>query len=161
MKFFIRIGSVEKSIDTALNDDAMLSMISSRSALTALADNHGLRIVRTIGAYGLVGATSTEYIDTIWTAALECILSTNIAIQSIESADTPLGVLKATVGGDPEYPEIYVYIKRHDGVEIDLLAAEIKDDGDSVRAYLYGDTTREEYTKTYTWTADEISVEEE
>lgn len=38
--------------------------------------------------------------------------------------DTPLGKLCAIVGGDPKnYPEIFVYIERDDGIEIDLVAA--------------------------------------
>lgn len=76
------------------------------------------------------------------------------------SVDTPLGVLEATVGGDSMlYPEIFTYIRRPDGVEIDLVAVEIKKDEMFARAYLYGDTTTDQYTRTHDWSKDEINVE--
>lgn len=78
------------------------------------------------------------------------------------SVETPLGTLEATVGGDPaSYPEIFTYIIRPDGVEIDLVAVEVKKDEMFARAYLYGDTTTDQYTKTHDWSKDEIDVEVE
>lgn len=35
--------------------------------------------------------------------------------------NTPLGKLCAVVGGDPDYPEIFLYIERDDGIGIDLV----------------------------------------
>lgn len=74
------------------------------------------------------------------------------------SVDTPLGKLSAVVGGDPSYPEIYTYIEREDGIEIDLVACEVKPEENIIKGYLYGDTGRDEYTHTHVWTADEINV---
>lgn len=67
---------------------------------------------------------------------------------------THLGKLCAEIGGNPDYPEIFVYIRRDDGVEIDLVAAGVKDD--AVKAYLYGDTTRDDYTASHLWHPHEI-----
>ena len=75
------------------------------------------------------------------------------------SLETQLGTLEACLGGDPKYyPEIFVYIRRPDGIEIDLVAVEVKEEG-FARGYLYTDTRTEEYTKTIDWTADDINVE--
>lgn len=75
------------------------------------------------------------------------------------SVETQLGTLEACLGGDPQYyPEIFAYIRRPDGIEIDLVAVEVKEEG-FVRGYLYTDTHTEEYTKTIDWTADDINVE--
>ena len=42
------------------------------------------------------------------------------------SVETPTGVLTACVGGDEQnYPEIFIYLVRPDGVEVDLVAATI------------------------------------
>lgn len=76
------------------------------------------------------------------------------------SVETPLGTLEACIGGDrTNYPEIYTYLVRPDGIEIDLVAVAIKKDSELARAYLYGDTTREEYTKTFDWYKGELMVE--
>lgn len=73
--------------------------------------------------------------------------------------DIPIGKLCAVVGGNPEeYPEIYVYIERNDGVEIDLVAAGYEKQEAEVCAYLYGDTSTEEWTKKYKWSAEEINI---
>lgn len=76
------------------------------------------------------------------------------------SVDTPLGKLTACIGGDPAaYPEIFTYIVRPDGVEIDLTAAEVKLENNSAKAYLYGDTGTEQWTNCHQWTKDEINIE--
>lgn len=78
------------------------------------------------------------------------------------SVETPLGVLEATIGGDPHcYPEIFTYLVRPDGVEIDLVAVEVKKDEQFARAYLYSDTMVEQYTHTHDWSKEEINVEVE
>lgn len=76
------------------------------------------------------------------------------------SVETPLGTLEATIGGDPaSYPEIFTYIRRPDGVEIDLVAVEMKKDKMFVRGYLYGDTKTDQYTETHDWSQADINVE--
>ena len=75
------------------------------------------------------------------------------------SIATKQGILEACIGGDPDYPEIFTYLRRPDEVEIDLVAVEVKDEENMVRAYLYGDTMTDSYTKTHDWSAEEINVE--
>lgn len=76
------------------------------------------------------------------------------------SVETPLGVLEATVGGDPhDYPEIFTYLVRPDGVEMDLVAVEVKNEGKFARAYLYGDTATDQYTRTHDWTEAELNIQ--
>lgn len=72
---------------------------------------------------------------------------------------TPLGRLEACIGGDPECPEIFTYIVRPDGVEIDLVACEVKVEEDMAQAYLYGDTQTEAWTRSYQWTKDAINID--
>ena len=75
--------------------------------------------------------------------------------------DTPLGKLCAIVGGEPKnYPEIFVYIERDDGIEIDLVAAGVDIEDNCAKAYLYEDTSTDEYTKQHTWSEDEINISE-
>ena len=74
------------------------------------------------------------------------------------SIDTPLGKLCACIGGDADYPEMFTYIERPDGIEIDLVAADIKTDDLTANAYLYGDTSTEDWTKCHTWSADDINI---
>lgn len=74
--------------------------------------------------------------------------------------DTPLGKLCACVGGDSEnYPTIYVYIERNDSVEIDLVAAEVDLQTQEAKAYLYGDTATEDWTKKHIWSAAEVNIQ--
>ena len=78
------------------------------------------------------------------------------------SVKTSLGELTAEIGGDPyEYPEIFVYLKREDGVEIDLVCASMNITNNEMAAYLYGDTSTDCWTKKHTWTAEELNVEVE
>lgn len=75
------------------------------------------------------------------------------------SIKTPLGILTACIGGCPnDYPEIYIYLKREDGVEIDLVAADVNVETKTANAYLYGDTSTEEYTRHHMWNEDEINI---
>lgn len=74
------------------------------------------------------------------------------------SIDTFLGKLSACIGGDPTYPEIFVYIERQGGVEIDLVAAEVKSEEKVACAYLYEDASTEEWTKRYEWSEEEINI---
>lgn len=78
------------------------------------------------------------------------------------SVETPLGKLCAAIGNDPEnYPEIYIYIEREDGQEIDLVATEVNLDKNAAVAYLYGNTSTDEWTKSHTWSAEEIGIQDE
>lgn len=78
------------------------------------------------------------------------------------SVETSLGRLEACVGGDPEsYPEIFTYLVRKDGVEIDLVACEVNIEKDEAGAYLYGDTKTESWTKHHAWSKDEINIDME
>lgn len=73
------------------------------------------------------------------------------------SVKTTLGNLTACIGGDPEeYPEIFVYLTLDDGTEIDLVAAAVDVDERAVKAYLYGDIERDDWTKSHIWSEDEI-----
>lgn len=75
------------------------------------------------------------------------------------SIQTPIGQLEACISGSPsEYPEIYVYLTRPDGAEIDLLAAAVDLDTKVVKGYLYGNTRSDDWTKVHRWTPDEINV---
>lgn len=73
--------------------------------------------------------------------------------------DTPLGKLCACVGGDFDYPEIFVYIERNDGIEIDLVAAEVSIESKEAHAYLYGDTSTECWTRKHSWSEEAINIE--
>lgn len=74
--------------------------------------------------------------------------------------DTPLGKLCACVGEDQvNYPAIFVYIERLDRTEIDLVSAEVKPDLECVKAYLYGDTSTDQWTRNYRWSKEEINIE--
>lgn len=75
------------------------------------------------------------------------------------SVSTPIGKLTACIDGDPKnYPGIFVYLKRPDGVEIDLVAAEVDVETHNTRAYLYGDTSTDSYTRRYTWSESDINI---
>ena len=73
--------------------------------------------------------------------------------------DTPIGKLCAITNVADEWSEIYVYIERPDGVEIDLVAAEVDTDEKIVSAYLYGDTATEQWTQKHTWSAADINID--
>lgn len=84
------------------------------------------------------------------------------------------GTLCAEVGGDSDYPEIFAYLRRKDGVEIDICA--VQGDGivpegtdaedfdgqkgcnGGLKAYLYSDTSREDWTRCHSFSADELYI---
>lgn len=69
-----------------------------------------------------------------------------------------LGELYAEVGGDTEnYPEIYTFVRRPDGLEIDVAAVGGTEDG--VRVYLYKDTTTECYTDSFDLSKEDLLIE--
>lgn len=77
------------------------------------------------------------------------------------SIQTPLGKLTAVIGGDPDYPEIFIYLERPDGIEIDLTAVSTDGTDDQLTAYLYGDTSTDSYTREHKWSKEELNIEEE
>lgn len=80
--------------------------------------------------------------------------------QKIE-VQTPLGMLTACVGHDREnFPGIYLYLVRPDGVEIDLVLAEVSVATKQAKAYLYGDTSTDQWTGQHIWRESEINIEE-
>ena len=73
---------------------------------------------------------------------------------------TVLGKLVAEPGGDPDYPEILVYLERKDGAQVDLvMAGQINPDSANIRACLYADTTSDDYTKSFTWHEESLMLE--
>lgn len=80
---------------------------------------------------------------------------------------TALGKLRVRTSGDNEYfLGFYVELARKkDDAVIDLVGVEVKNEADEdnkkseVRAYLWGDTTTEEYTKDHTWSENDINVD--
>ena len=77
------------------------------------------------------------------------------------SVQVPLGKITAEIGGDPvKYPEVFIYLKRKDGIEIDLVvvAQDSKNEGD-LKAYLYDDTSTDSYGKTFTWHKEALLIE--
>ena len=77
------------------------------------------------------------------------------------SVQVPLGEITAEIGGDPvEYPEVFVYLKRKDGIEIDLVAvAQNSINKEDVVAYLYSDTSRDCWEKSFTWHKESLLIE--
>lgn len=75
------------------------------------------------------------------------------------------GTLVAEAGGDPSYPEIFTYLERIDGSQVDLVAAgadlpgqENGSHSGGIHAYLYGDTKRDDWTRRYLFTEKELNV---
>lgn len=75
------------------------------------------------------------------------------------------GTLVAEAGGDPNFPEIFTYLERPDGTQVDLVAAgadlpeqEKGSHGGGIHAYLYGDTKRDDWTRRYLFTEKELNV---
>jgi len=78
------------------------------------------------------------------------------------SVETPWGKLTACIGGDPDsYPEIFVYMERDDGVEIDLTCVSFDKENNQLDAFLYEDTSTDCWTKKHIWSEEEIKIEEE
>ena len=73
----------------------------------------------------------------------------------------PFGELTAVIGSDPDYPTIYVYLKRPDGIEIDLAAVSMDNLNEMIQAYIWGDTTKDDYTRNFCWRKEQLNEEEE
>ena len=77
------------------------------------------------------------------------------------SLDTPLGKLCAGTTGSEEYPGIYIYMARPDGVEIDLVIAEVDAEQKEAAAYVNVDTSDENWIKKHIWTEEDIDIDME
>lgn len=78
------------------------------------------------------------------------------------SVQTPWGKLTACIGGDGnDYQDIFVYMEREDGVEIDLVAVSLDVDKNELSGYVWEDTSTDEWTRKFTWSQEEINIEEE
>lgn len=74
------------------------------------------------------------------------------------SVNTSLGVLEACVGADPElHPEIFVYLRREDGAEIDLSVVCVNEDKGEVVSYMYNDPRTDSYTESFRWSEKYIN----
>lgn len=76
------------------------------------------------------------------------------------STQVPFGKLTAEIGADPNYPTIYVYLERPDGIEIDLVAVSM-DQLDTIKAYIYEDTTKDDYTEDFVWREEQLNIDYE
>lgn len=77
------------------------------------------------------------------------------------SVPASIGKLVAEIGGDPtDYPEIFVYLEREDGTQVDLVVVgQPEPESKDIRAALYGDTAKDDWTKSYTWHKEALEVE--
>lgn len=74
------------------------------------------------------------------------------------STKTPWGDLVAVIGGDPTYPEIFVYLKREDGTEIDFNVTTANLEESRITTYVYGDVTQDDYTWAHTWSERDLNI---
>ena len=82
--------------------------------------------------------------------------------RKILEVKTQFGTLCAEIGGDPQnYPEIFVYLRKDNGVEIDLCAVGTKKDSNELNAYLYANTLTDEWTNKHTWVQEDFIFKEE
>ncbi len=79
------------------------------------------------------------------------------------TVETSFGTLVATVGGDEEYPEILVYLRRkkEDTRNGELMLCAVTDnsvseDEDVLRIAVYGDPQAEDYTERFVFTHEEV-----
>lgn len=79
------------------------------------------------------------------------------------SISTPLknglGTLCAVIGGDPDYPEIFTYVERPDGIQIDCCAVSQNGHSDGVTIYRWLDTSTDAYTDSAVVSAENINSE--
>lgn len=73
--------------------------------------------------------------------------------------ETVFGTLCAEVGGDPViYPEIFIYLRKEDGTELDLTCVGTEGGSNKLNAYLYGDAGADDWTEKHSWTRDELEI---
>lgn len=84
------------------------------------------------------------------------------------------GTLCAEAGGDLDYPEIFTYLRRKDGEEIDICAVDAdgvipegvsveeydgqKRFNEGVRAVLYADTSQDDWTDEHIFSKEELNI---
>lgn len=73
----------------------------------------------------------------------------------------PFGELTAELGCDPDYPTVYVYLKRPDGVEIDLVAVSMDQLNSMIQAYIYENTEKDDYTENFCWREEQLNIDYE
>lgn len=162
MKFFVRAKHNKKvfreiSIEVSFDKDDIVMWVNQHkdgiygAELTCNGDEFGFTYL--FEKKQLPMAASV--INTAWTRALELLVT--IKVQTISARTTKLGTIKATSLGDPDYPEIFTFVQRPDGVEIDIAAIDANDE--RIKHYLYGDTSSDAYTEERVFSADEINVE--
>lgn len=78
-------------------------------------------------------------------------------MDNIIKVKTPIGVLTACAYAEDDYPEIFVYLTRDDGVEIDLVVAGVNTAERTANAYVYQNTHIDDYTFKHTWTEADIN----
>lgn len=76
------------------------------------------------------------------------------------SVNTTFGKLVACVGGDPEFPEILISLRREDGAELSLGA--VTDNSmsgceDALRIAVYADPTADDYTDRFLLSHEDVN----
>lgn len=74
---------------------------------------------------------------------------------------TPLGELVATANPDLDYPEIYTFLRRTDGLEIDLATVTIDKEKNESHIYVYDDTSIESPTKYFIISKNDLMIDKE
>ena len=77
------------------------------------------------------------------------------------SIKIPFGELTAEIGCDPNYPTVYVYLKRPDGIEIDLVAVYMDQLNEMIQAYIYENTEKDDYTENFCWRKEQLNIDYE
>lgn len=75
------------------------------------------------------------------------------------SVQLPFGELVAQVGEDEKiFPEIFLFLRRPDGIEIDLtmVGCDTVKKPDKLTAYLWADPNNEQYTSKHEWSFDDL-----
>mgnify|MGYP003303864352 CR=1 FL=1 len=73
----------------------------------------------------------------------------------------PFGELTAEIGSDPHYPTVYVYLKRPDGIEVDLVAVSMDHINEMIQAYIYERTDKDDYTENFCWRKEQLNIDYE
>lgn len=70
-----------------------------------------------------------------------------------------LGTLCAELGGDPDHPEIFTYIERPDGIQVDVCAVSQNEHSDGVTILRWLDTSTDQYSDSAIISAESINIE--
>lgn len=157
MKYFVKVGKTayrEIEVNFTMPDIEYWAMKNEDNIFGATLSVSDKAFGWTYELSDKQESTAPAVLEAAWVRALELLVT--IKVTTIETRETPLGTLRAQVGGDPDYPEIFTYLKRKDAEEIDVTAAEVKDDG--IKVFNYLDTLSDGYTDEYLLTKDELLV---